>query len=122
MKIFAWVCIVIFFLFALVQLNDPDPIGWTAIYLCAAGLWVTAAYDKVARWACAGVAIVVLVWMYVWLPGFLQWVHVGTMAQLVGALSMEKPYIEEAREFLGLGLILLSAVYLGIQRRPQRTR
>ena len=122
MKVFAWICVVIFAVFALVQLNDPDPIGWTIIYLCAAGLWASAAFDKVAVWACAAVAIVVAVWMYMWLPGFMQWVHVGTMAQLVGSLSMDKPYIEEAREFLGLGLILVSAAYLGIWRRSRRTR
>ena len=121
MKIIAWICVVIFTLFALVQLNDPDPVGWTLIYLCAAGLWATAAFDKVVVWACAALAIVAVVWMYLWLPGFTQWIRVGTMAQLVGALSMEKPYIEEAREFLGLGLVLVSAVYLGI-RRQQQTR
>lgn len=122
MKIFAWICVVLFAVFAVVQFNDPDPLGWAAIYLCAAGVWATAAYDRVVVWACAGLAIVVAVWMYVWLPGFMQWAHVGTMEQLIGALSMDKPYIEEAREFLGLGLILASAVYLGIWRRPPRTR
>jgi hypothetical protein len=121
MKIFAWICVVIFIVFALLQLNDPDPVRWALVYLCAAGLWGTAAFDKVDVLACAGLAIIVTVWMCVWSPGFIQWIHLGTMAQLVGKLSMDKPYIEEAREFLGLGLILLSAAYLGIWRR-QRTR
>lgn len=122
MKLFAWVCAVVFALFALVQLNDPDPVGWFAMYLGAAGLWVMAAYDKAAVWLCAAVAAVVAVWMYVWWPGFAEWLRIGTMAQLVGALSMEKPYIEEAREFLGLGLILVSATFLGVRRRSPRTR
>jgi len=122
MAAFAWTNVVIFIVFALLQLNDPDPWGWTVIYLCAAGLWAAAAKNRVVLWGCVGLAIIVSMWMFTLLPGFADWIRTGSMSQLFGSLSMDKPYIEESREFLGLGLILFSAAYLGISRRLRQTR
>lgn len=119
MAIFAWVSAAIFLVFALLQLNDPDPWGWTVIYLCTAAVWAAAAKGSTNVWPCAALAIIVSVWMFTLVPGFVEWIRDGSLAQLFGSLSMDKPYIEESREFLGLALILASAAYLGISRRPR---
>ena len=122
MAVFAWTSALVFTIFALLQLNDPDPLGWTAIYAITAVLWASAARDKVPRWICAVVAVIAVAWMFTLLPGFTDWIRVGSFAQLFGSLSMDKPYIEESREFLGLALILASTAYLEISTRRRERR
>lgn len=104
---------VIFAVSALLQYNDPDPLGWALIYLAAAGLAV-AAFRGSRVWPLAFLLVVAcLAWMATLLPGMAAFVERGDYSLLAATMKASDPMIEEAREFLGLGILLVYGLIAG---------
>jgi cell division protein FtsW (lipid II flippase) len=101
MKIYSIITIVLFFIFALLQLNDPDPYLWFPIYLVVCIL--------------AGIR-----WKYEIKKSVLI---IFTASYLVLAVYfwLQIPYwgmeVEEVRETLGLLLAALFVLGLGFQKK-----
>lgn len=87
---------------AAVQLNDPDPVGWTLMYGSAALAATLAAAGRCPRWLPWAVGAVALAWLAAWIPQ-LQRVDPH---DVFGPAGMYPPGVEEAREAGGLVLIL----------------
>lgn len=96
----------LFALSAGLQYNDPDPVQWALLYLAATALAVGAFRHWPQRpWAFALAAVCVL-WMATLVPGMAAFVQRGDPALLTATMKAEDPVIEDAREFLGLGIVL----------------
>lgn len=104
----------ILIVFAGLQLNDPDPTIWTAFYLVCAAVPLLVVFDRFMRplfWLA-----VVLCCIELALSGSGAYNYYLHMDQepLMQSMNLEKPYIEEAREFLGaviaLALVLATAL------------
>jgi hypothetical protein len=93
----------VFLLFALVQLNDPDPWGWVALYGGVGILLMVSAWRSVPRWLAGLGLAVVVIWLAALLPEFINWLRMG-MPTITGSMKAEAPHIEYTREFLGLAL------------------
>jgi hypothetical protein len=102
-----------FYFFASLQFNDPDPMPWLLTYgtigtmsaLLALGetrpyLW----YAILAGFLLSGI------WMFLLLPDFLFWLDMGA-PNLLGNWQQDLTMIELAREFLGLGICTLVTGY-----------
>ena len=121
MKILGGLFTILFLVFAAVQINDPDPIYWILIYLLMVGFSVLAFLDKfyprVMLVAAGGYGFAA----WTLLPGVWEWLSSEQPSLLLDNVAkMQHPYIEEAREFLGL-LICLGALilfYVRSQRNP----
>ena len=112
MKVFACAWIVLMGAFALLQLNDPDPLPWILLYGVAAVPWLGVLLER--QWHKTNfAALVLLVFaMGVYWPGLLELLEEGSIADLGDAMSTQRPYIEEAREFLGLAVAALPLLSL----------
>ena len=110
MKIFNWILTALFALFAIVQLNDPDPIVWVIIYGTVATISGFAAMGKYNKNVILTVIGICIVWMLSLVPGVVDWVNEG-MPSITGSMKAESPYIEFLREFLGLFLMLLALLF-----------
>ena len=115
-KILHLVLAVLFVLFAVVQLNDPDPLRWFLIYLLIAGIFAFGAFDRYNQYPiylgmalCIGAFIILI-------PGFIDWVQMG-MPSITSSMKATEPHIELTREFLG---IVISLAALGYQYRRMR--
>lgn len=89
----------LFLLGAYVQLNDPDPWRWVAIYVAAAAV---VAGGRRAGQVAGSVAVVAMVWAAVIASSGMppmDW------AALVGDAVMKTEGVEKWRELLGLGVI-----------------
>jgi hypothetical protein len=86
---------------ALVQLNDPDPLLWFAIYAAGAVLVLLPVGPWVWR-AHAGLAAVALLWSATLVPGALA---LPGLTMLAAEMEAATPAIELAREALGLLLV-----------------
>ena len=111
-KVINWVLFVILLLFALVQLNDPDPVIWFATYFIVALFAVLSNYLRIPKLyyylAIAGLVL----FSFFHISFFTDWVTTGTKEELFGNMLDKKPYIEGAREFLGLVLALVAMIYI----------
>lgn len=91
---------------AAVQLNDPDPLGWTAIYAAAAGLSAAAAFRRPWPRGAALVLAIAVVWAVTLIPDAWDGIR-NAPREVFGAMSMHARHVEEARECLGLLLVAI---------------
>jgi len=112
MKILNLSLAVIFLLFALLQLNDAagDVLFWFMMYSFVAVISAFAAFKKYNMWAILlGLAVVVYE-LFRKFPTIAQWISDG-MPSIVGEMKASSPYIELAREYLGLVLCLIVLIF-----------
>ncbi|MDO8365924.1 MAG: transmembrane 220 family protein [Saprospiraceae bacterium] len=101
MKILFWVLSGLFLLFTMVQYNDPDPILWMLLYGGVAVHFTLAALGRIYRPAIWLWLVAAMVWLGFLSPDFIHWLQMG-MPSIVETMKAETPWVELAREFLGL--------------------
>jgi hypothetical protein len=100
-----------------VQVNDPDPIAWMAMYAAAAVVCVLEIRRKAPWWAACGVGIVALIWAGMIAPRVLGVVPFASMFE---EFEMKNVAIEESREMYGLLIVaiwMLAVELAGMRRR-----
>jgi Transmembrane family 220, helix len=105
------------------QWNDPDPIRWMALYGSATVLAVLAFRGVRPTAAYAIVIIVCLVWMVSLRMGVEEFVAHHDPGAIARTMKADKPWIEETREFGGLGIVMTYCAVLllvGLARRRSR--
>ena len=117
-KIVNIVLCVLFVLFAVVQLNDPDGIIWFLIYAFVAGICLYSAFKSLPKYILWTVIIGLLVYSAFYLSLFIDYLHTDNKEEIFGEMVYEKPYLEGSREFLGLLIAALGVLY---QLKKQRT-
>jgi hypothetical protein len=107
---------VLFFAGAAVQYNDPDPLGWVAIYLAAAACCVAFRRHRLAGLAASMTAAAAIAWsvrIYTEMP---RWV---APAQMFEPMESYGGAVEMAREATGLAIIAAWMLVLAWRReRP----
>jgi hypothetical protein len=100
---------------ALLQLNDPDPIPWVAIYLAACIVSLMVALDRrMPRVVIVGVGLVAIAWAANIALGGPRAAEYGHMFD---AWEMKSPAIEEAREASGLVIVTIWMAVLFLRSR-----
>ena len=122
MKIVNLLLAVLFLLFAFVQINDPDPLVWIAIYGAMAVLCVLAAFRIFYKWLNIGLLIVFAVYCVFLFSGVSEWMQQDDKSMIFDDVAkMQHPFVEESREFLGLVIcMVVLAVHLIQVRRGRR--
>ncbi len=120
MKIINFILALTFLLFAFVQINDPDPILWILIYGNMAVLSVLAMFKmRFVYWL---VASMVLYSIYAALLVNSAWVWLQSPDRSLlfdDIAKMQNLYIEETREFLGLIICIVAAVFHFLSNRKK---
>jgi Transmembrane family 220, helix len=117
-----FVLALMFLAFAVLQINDPDPIVWILIYVAMVVICACAAFDKYFPKVMLVLFAGYLIYMIILFPGVAEWYQSPDRSLLFDDLAkMEYPYIEESREFLGLLICqFVLAIYLIISRTGVR--
>jgi hypothetical protein len=101
-----------FFLFALVQWNDPDPVLWSIFYALMAVIYLLFAFQKrLAAYIALLLGFISFVAMGMILPEIFRWFQEG-MPSIVQSMKATVPTIEYTREFLGLFLSFLACIWV----------
>jgi hypothetical protein len=99
--------------FAGLQLNDPDPTIWTGFYLVCAAVPLLVLFNKFIGPLFWLAVVLCGIELFLSGPGAYNYYLQMDQEPLMQSMNPQKPYIEEAREFLGaaiaLGLVLVSA-------------
>jgi hypothetical protein len=111
------VMLLLFAFGAVVQLNDPDPARWIAIYAAAAAACGLSLAGRARWWLPASVAVVALVWAVTLAPRVVGRVD---PAEMFGAWEMKNVGVEESREMYGLLIIAAWMVVLAVRGRAGR--
>ena len=107
-----------FLVFALVQINDPDPGLWILVYGIVCVACVAAIFNKYSLAIMVPMAGAYLIFSALHVDGMLQWLKSPNRNRLFDNVAkMQYPYIEEAREFLGLLICLAVILYLFYRQR-----
>ncbi len=87
---------------AVLQLNDPDSLPWVLMYGYLTMVCLVSTFDGVYRLpAWIGLAVA-LVWAATLFPGVYELFRHHPTGDLFTGMSPNRPYVEEARESLGL--------------------
>jgi glucan phosphoethanolaminetransferase (alkaline phosphatase superfamily) len=114
MRVVNFLLAIMFLAFAFLQVNDPDPVLWILIYGAMAIICIMAIFEYYSRKFLYVFTAILLIYSMTFVPGVVEWWNQPDRSVLFDDLTkMEYPYIEESREFLGLGIcILVAAFYL----------
>ena len=102
---------------AVVQLNDPDPWAWVAVYLAAAAVCLLAHRRPALVAPPALLGLVCLGWALALAPGV---VGRTPFADLFGAWEMANVAVEESREMYGLLLVTGWMLVLAVRALRRR--
>lgn len=86
------------------QLNDPDPLYWIAVYLLAASIPLCQLINLTSTtvyWIAAGM---ILSGLLITAPGFADFIRSENWGAITGEMMNRIPYVESAREFGGLAI------------------
>ena len=121
MRIVNFILAVMFLLFAFVQINDPDPVIWILIYGAMAVLCIMAIFEFYPTKFTIGLLVLYVLYSIVYIPGVLEWLRQENKAMLFDDVAkMQYPYVEEAREFLGLVICIIVLIVFVIRARRKR--
>lgn len=93
---------VIFIAFALLQLNDPDPAVWFAIYATVAVVQFVIVFFRLNNLFIYAYVLLLIVYAGFYFSYLLDWLHTDNKEEILGNMVYEKPYLEGSREFIGL--------------------
>ena len=105
--------------FALLQLDDPDPLLWVSYYAAIACACTVAAYRPLPAAVRLGLAAATAAGAVFALPGFADWVLNRPTSDLWAPMSADRMYIERSRELLGL---VIAGACLAASHRISRRR
>ena len=105
---------------AAVQFNDPDPLLWVAIYGTVAIIAGLAVFTRFYVPLIAVTLAVCLGGSLYLLPSVLELFLHHEPGDLISGMSPDRPYVEEARESLGLLIAAAALVYFLVLAIRQR--
>lgn len=118
MRIVNFTLAVMFLIFAFVQVNDPDPVIWILIYGAMAVLSIMAIFQFYPKKIIIGLLVLYVIYSFIYIPGVIEWLKQDNKELLFDDIAkMQFPYIEQAREFLGLFICIIVLISFTIRSR-----
>ncbi|WP_331346557.1 transmembrane 220 family protein [Cellvibrio sp. UBA7661] len=106
--------------FAALQMNDPDPASWILFYLICTAVPLLALMNRPMK-SVFWIALVICgITLGLYAEGAYNYYLHRNTEPLMQSMNPEKPYIEEAREFLGALIALVMIVVSHLLSRPQK--
>ena len=97
------------FAMAALQLNDPDPALWTYLFTAGVPLVTSLGYRLPVPF---GIALgLTSACLLVSLPGFTDYLGSGNLTLISTEMTGERPYVESAREFLGVAVTMFCLAF-----------
>lgn len=106
-----YILCILFVVFAIIQLNDPDSALWFSIYFFVALICIVANFKRVPRFLLILTTLGLLTYSLFHFSLFIDYMLTENKEEIFGAMVYEKPYLEGTREFLGLLIAAFSVIY-----------
>ncbi|GAA4234524.1 hypothetical protein GCM10022291_14140 [Postechiella marina] len=106
-----YILFIVFLLFAIIQLNDPDGILWFSIYFYVALICLISNFKPIPKLILLATIIGLLIYSAFHFTLFVDYLHTENKKEIFGEMIYEKPYLEGTREFLGLLIAAFGVIY-----------
>jgi hypothetical protein len=103
---------ILFLLFVVVQYNDPDPLLWMLIYGIVSAIFFLSFANIYHKKMTLAIILAGAIYSLIYIPGVYDWFTIGQVGEIVASMKVDKPYVEESREFFGLWIALSSLIFL----------
>ena len=110
-KIINYILVVLFVIFAIIQLNDPDGVLWFSIYFFVALICFIANFKVIPKFILITTIVGLLLYAAFHFTLFIDYIQTENKEEIFGEMVYEKPYLEGTREFLGLLIAACGVIY-----------
>ena len=110
-KIKNLILILLFAIFALLQLNDLDGELWFSIYLIVSLLCLYNTFKAIPKSILILSIIALMTYSAFHFSLFIDYLNTENKEEIFGEMVYDKPYLEGTREFIGLLLAALGIMY-----------
>ena len=110
-KITNFILCIVFIIFALLQLNDPDGVLWFSIYFIVALICLYNNFKPVPKHLLILTIIALLAYSTFHFSLFIDYLETENKEEIFGEMVYDKPYLEGTREFIGLLIAAFGIIY-----------
>ena len=110
-KIKNLILFVLFVIFAVLQLNDPDGKLWFSIYFIVSLICLYNTFKPVPKSILILSIIALMSYSVFHFSLFIDYLNTENKKEIFGEMVYDKPYLEGTREFIGLLLAALGIMY-----------
>lgn len=102
---------ILFIVFALLQLNDPDGILWFSIYFVVAIICLYQNFKPIPALFLILIITALLTYSAFHFSLFIDYLRTENKEEIFGEMIYDKPYLEGTREFIGLLIAAFGIIY-----------
>ena len=110
-KIKNLILFILFVIFAVLQLNDPDGKLWFSIYFIVSLICLYNTFKAVPKSILILSIITLMSYSVFHFSLFIDYLNTENKEEIFGEMVYDKPYLEGTREFIGLLLAALGIMY-----------
>ncbi|MBT4232098.1 MAG: hypothetical protein HOD78_04305 [Flavobacteriaceae bacterium] len=110
-KIKNLILFILFVIFAVLQLNDPDGKLWFSIYFIVSLICLYNTFKPVPKSILILSIIALMSYSVFHFSLFIDYLNTENKEEILGEMVYDKPYLEGTREFIGLLLAALGIMY-----------
>ena len=110
-KIKNLILFILFVIFAILQLNDPDGLLWFSIYFIVSLICLYNTFKPVPKSILILSIIALMSYSVFHFSLFIDYLNTENKKEIFGEMVYDKPYLEGTREFIGLLLAALGIMY-----------
>ena len=110
-KIKNLILFIMFVIFAILQLNDPDGKLWFSIYFIVSLICLYNTFKSVPKSILILSIIALMSYSAFHFSLFIDYLNTENKEEIFGEMVYDKPYLEGTREFIGLLLAALGIMY-----------
>ena len=110
-KIKNLILFILFVIFAILQLNDPDGLLWFSIYFIVSLICLYNTFRAIPKSVLILSITVLITYSAFHFSLFIDYLYTENKEEIFGEMVYDKPYLDGAREFIGLLLAALGIMY-----------
>ena len=110
-KIKNLILFILFVIFAVLQLNDPDGLLWFSIYFIVSLICLYNTFKAIPKSILILSIIALMTYSAFHFSLFIDYLNTENKVEIFGEMVYDKPYLEGTREFVGLLLAAFGIMY-----------
>ncbi len=119
-KITHYIVALIYLIFGVLNLNDPDFYIWGPLYIITAIIPLLYVFNQLSNFLLYTWMAITGIYLITYFPDMINWIKEG-MPNIAGSMKTTEPHIELTREFFGLCLcFIMPLIYYFLLKKKMK--